>query len=90
MKSGGQPGNDNAAKGKRWANAIDTALVNRCKSDGQKALVELAEIMLAAAESGESWAIKELGDRLDGKAHQSSTVDGDLGITVIEYQKDFS
>ena len=43
MDRGGQLGNDNAAKGKRWANAIDTALGNRCKSDGQKALVKLAE-----------------------------------------------
>jgi len=85
MESGGQPGNDNAAKGKRWANAIDAALKNRCKSDGQKALVDLAEKMLVAAEAGEAWALKELGDRLDGKAHQSiSGPDGaDLIPTIV-------
>ncbi|MCP5006287.1 MAG: hypothetical protein GY941_20460 [Planctomycetes bacterium] len=77
MKSGGQPGNQNAAKEKRWANAINTALSNRCKSDGQKALVELAEKMLAAADKGEAWAIKELGDRLDGKPAQSLSVGSD-------------
>ena len=71
MESGAQPGNDNAAKGTRWRNAIDKALRNRCKSDGQKALVDLAEVMLTAAENGEAWALKELGDRLDGKAPQS-------------------
>lgn len=70
-------GNQNAAKGKRWANAIDKALENRCKSDGQQALVELAEKMLSAAENGEAWALKELGDRLDGKAAQSMTIAGD-------------
>lgn len=74
---GGQPGNQNAAKPKRWANAIDKALENRCKSDGQAALVNLAEVMLKAAEQGEAWAIKELGDRLDGKSAQSVVVGGD-------------
>ncbi len=71
MESGGQPDNNNAAKGRRWANAIDTALGKRCKSDGQKALVQLAEVMLIAAENSEAWALKELGDRLDGKPAQS-------------------
>ena len=64
-------GNNYAAKEKRWAKAIDKALEKRCKSDGQKALVELAEVMLQAAENGEAWALKELGDRMDGKAAQS-------------------
>ena len=81
MESGGQPGNQNAAKGKRWSNAIDTALGNRCKSDGQKALVALAEKMLAAAELGEAWALKELGDRIDGKAHQSTSNETTLSIS---------
>ena len=88
-KRGGQEGNDNATKGKRWADAIDRALSLRSKTDGYKDLVDLAEVMLKAAENGESWAIKELGDRLDGKPHQSATFDGDLGITVIQYRKDF-
>ena len=69
--AGAPLGNTNAIKGKRWACAIDKALENRCKSDGQKALVALAEVMLAAAENGEGWALKELGDRVDGKAAQS-------------------
>ena len=77
MESGGQPGNTNAVKGKRWSNAIDKALQQRCKSDGQKALVELAEVMLSAAEKGEAWASKELGDRIDGKPAQSVTLLGD-------------
>jgi len=89
MESGGQPGNTNAAKGKRWANAIDSALSKRCKSDGQKALVKLAEVMLEAATEGQPWAIKELGDRLDGKAAQSIALDASGTIEVIELKKDF-
>lgn len=87
---GGAPvGNDNAAKGARWRNAIDTALGNRCKSDGQKALVDLAEVMLKAAEEGEGWALKELGDRMDGKAPQAVTVGNENGepfktVNVVE------
>ena len=38
--AGAPKGNQNAARGARWRNAIETALDNRCKSDGQKALVE--------------------------------------------------
>ena len=81
--AGAPIGNTNAVKGKRWAKAIDKALANRCKSDGQKALVELAEVMLTAAENGESWAIKELGDRLDGKPHQSVTTEGNVTLVNI-------
>ena len=75
--AGAPLGNHNAANGKRWLNAIDSALANRCKSDGQKALVELASKMLDAAELGEPWAINHLADRLDGKPAQSLTVGSD-------------
>ena len=82
-------GNQYAAKERRWAKAIDKALEKRCKSDGQKALIELAEVMLKSAENGESWALKELGDRLDGKAAQSLALDAKGRIEVIELKKDF-
>lgn len=74
--AGAPLGNTNAVKGKRWANAIDKALENRCKSDGQAALVKLAEVMLNAAENGEQWAIKELGDRMDGRPAQTTVLEG--------------
>lgn len=70
-------GNQYAAKERRWASAINKALEKRSKAQGQKDLVALAEVMLSAAENGESWALKELGDRLDGKAAQSHTIGGD-------------
>ena len=68
---GGQPGNQNNVKGKRWQQAIDRALAKRCKGDGIAALDELAERLLQEAQAGEGWALKELGDRIDGKAAQS-------------------
>jgi len=71
MPGGAPLGNQNAVKAKRWATAIDNALKKRSKSDGIKALDELAEKLLAAAENGDAWAIKELGDRIDGKPAQA-------------------
>ncbi|MCP5019813.1 MAG: hypothetical protein GY938_31685 [Ketobacter sp.] len=76
-------GNTNAVKGLRWRNAIDKALANRCKSDGQKALVEIAAQMLEKAAEGDMTAIKELGDRMDGKAPQAITVGGDESAPLV-------
>jgi len=81
MPVGAPLGNDNAERGTRWRNAIDTALNNRCKSDGQKALVAIAEAMLAKAAQGDMTAIKELGDRVDGKVAQSHEVGNKDGET---------
>lgn len=64
-------GNQNAAKGRRWRNAIEKALERRSKASGQEALVELADKLLEAAENGEAWALRELGDRYDGKPAQA-------------------
>lgn len=75
--AGAPEGNTNAAKGTRWRHAIDTALANRCKSDGQKALVAIAEAMLEKAAAGDMTAIKELGDRIDGKVAQTNILAGD-------------
>lgn len=62
---GGQPGNTNAAKGSTWNDAIRRAMLKR-----RNALDKAAEQLLAKAEQGEEWAIKELGNRLDGKSVQ--------------------
>ena len=77
MPGGAPEGNHNAAKGVRWRNAIETALANRCKSDGQKALVQIAEQLLEKAAEGDLTAIKELGDRIDGKSPQTNILAGD-------------
>lgn len=66
-KKGGQPGNDNAAKNKPWRDALNRAIAqgdpNRLRS--------IADKLIDMAAAGEIQAIKELGDRLDGKSTQN-------------------
>lgn len=68
---GAPVGNQNAAKAKVWSAAINRALEKRGGGDRLKALDELAEKLLGACDSGDLPALKELGDRLDGKPAQS-------------------
>lgn len=72
-------GNQYAAKEKRWAMAINRALEKRSRVDQVQALDGLAEKLLELCEQGELSALKELGDRLDGKSAQSVTVGGEEG-----------
>ena len=74
-------GNTNAQKGALWRNAINRALEERTKKRGLDALQDLADKFLAACEAGDITALKELGDRLDGKPTQP--IAGDLDITVV-------
>lgn len=76
MPGGAPEGNTNAANGVRWRHAIDSALAKRCKSDGQKALVEIATAMIEKCLEGDMTAIKEIGDRIDGKVAQALNVGG--------------
>lgn len=75
---GAPVGNNNAAKAKIWSAAINRALEKRGVSRAE-ALDTLAEQLLVKCEAGDMQALKELGDRLDGKPAQALTVanDGD-------------
>lgn len=75
---GGQPGNKNAARGRIWRDAITRAVSKRSKSDALEALDDLAEKLLVAADAGDIQALKELGDRLEGKASQP--IEGTLDV----------
>lgn len=77
---GAQPGNKNA-ESKPWAAAIRAALQKRgtAKLD---AMTAIAEKLLERAESGDIAALKELGDRLDGKPHQTIAAEVDASVTV--------
>lgn len=70
-------GNQFAVKAKRWSQAIDRALAARSRKDQIDALDQLAEKLLAKCDEGDMTALKELGDRLEGKAAQAVTVLGD-------------
>lgn len=64
---GGQPGNKNGAKNRPWAEAINRALL----ADNGKKLRALAEKIIEKALEGDVPAMREVGDRVDGKAIQA-------------------
>lgn len=66
-------GNQYAARGRQWRSAIERALDIRSGADRVKALNELAEKLLAKCDEGDLAALRELGDRLDGKPAQAIT-----------------
>ena len=72
---GGQPGNQNAANGKLWRAAILRALEKRGAGDRVQALDDMAEKLLSKCDSEDISALKELGDRVDGKP--TTTIAGD-------------
>jgi hypothetical protein len=76
--AGAPLGNKNGAKAKQWSAAIERALERRTGSRAE-ALDELAEKLLAQCDEGSMTALKELGDRLDGKAAQSVFVANEEG-----------
>lgn len=73
-------GNNYAGKEKVWAKAIKRALEKRSRVDQVEALDALAEKLLAKCDEADMGALKELGDRLDGKPAQTidATVRGSL------------
>ena len=91
MSSPGAPiGNKNASKGKPWRDAILRAIEIREKSrvDGKKELDALAEKLLDLVSAGDLPALKEFGDRMDGKPAQAIIGGGDddpaLKVSVLE------
>lgn len=70
-KRGAPLGNTNSAKNRVWSLAIQQALSKRSKGDQMKTLRELAEVLLSRCDEGDLSALKELGDRLEGKPLQS-------------------
>lgn len=71
---GAPVGNKNAAKAKVWHAAILRALDKRGAGDRVAALDELAGKLLDLVATGDLQALKEFGDRLDGKPAQ--TIEG--------------
>lgn len=81
---GGQPGNENAKNGKIWQQAIKRALARKAKSNVDAGLDKVADNLVKAATDGkDQWAIKEIGDRIDGKSVQAVEGTGDNGLFTI-------
>jgi len=73
VESGGQPGNTNGTKGALYNSALKRALARSGKTvDG--GLNKVTDQLVKAAIAGEQWAVKEVADRMDGKAPQALTV----------------
>lgn len=75
--AGAPLGNKNAAKAKLWSAAIERALKKRSKVDAKEALDKLAEQLLLKCDQGDITALKELGDRLEGKPAQGLLIGED-------------
>lgn len=70
-------GNRYAAKDRRWTAAINKAFERRSRVDQLAALDQLADKLIDMAMEGDLPAIKELGDRLEGKPGQQVILSGD-------------
>ena len=72
-------GNQNALRGRKWSDAINRAIA-RAEADpaaGHRTLNAIADRLLEKAAEGDLNAIKELGDRLEGRPAQALTLTGD-------------
>jgi hypothetical protein len=68
--AGAPIGNQNAARAKRWREAILRALARKASSvdDGLDKAAD--KLVTLAIDDGDKWALEELGDRIDGKPAQ--------------------
>jgi hypothetical protein len=72
-------GNQNAAKAKVWTAAVERALSARSALDRKDALEACANALIDKALEGDMTALKELGDRLEGKPAQAVSLSGPNG-----------
>ena len=79
--AGAPKGNKNASKQNRlWGDAIKRAIAQH---NGER-LRKIAEKLLDEAEAGNIQAIKELGDRLDGRSAQQVVLSGDPDTPILQ------
>lgn len=77
---GAPVGNTNSsAENRLWANTIRRAVV---QGDAER-LRLIAEKLLSMAEAGDIQAMKEIGDRLDGKPKQQIEASGEGGGPLL-------
>ncbi len=84
-KGGAPVGNQNGKRGKLFYNQLRVALV---QEDSRKLRI-IAQKLVDAAEQGEPWAIKEVIDRVDGKAVQATEISGADGNAIEISQIEF-
>lgn len=79
MPRGAPEGNNNAGKNKPWSEAIRMAVAH-----DRQALIKIAEKMIAMAKEGDIQAVKEIGDRLEGKPSQDHKVSADVNVSISQ------
>ena len=75
-------GNKNAAKAKRWQKALERALSRASNQDIDTGLDKAADMLVAACYEGDLGALRELGDRMDGKPTTVIAGDPDSPLEV--------
>ena len=80
MPVGAPIGNKNGSKSRMFSDRLRMVLTQE-----PHRLKTIAEQLVSKAEEGEPWAIKELMDRLEGKAHQSTSLESADGQTIIPH-----
>ena len=79
MAERGAPiGNQNAVKARMFYDKLRLVLTQQ-----PERLRKIAEELVSKAEQGEPWAIKELIDRVDGKAHQAVALENSDGTPLL-------
>lgn len=71
MNRGAPLGNSNARRGRVWRDAIDRALKRRSRADQIKEIDKLADRLIDLCFAGDVGALREFGDRVEGKAVQA-------------------
>ena len=79
---GAQPGNTNATKGMDCRQALKRALSRKSDKTYREGLDMVMDEYVSAACAGESWAIRDMIDRLDGKPSQSHEHSGPDGKAI--------
>lgn len=82
-KKGGQPGNRNAANAKVWKAAVMRAL-DKTGTDRKKAIDALAAALVEKGLTGDVAALKEIGDRVDGKSAQAINLGGQEDNPIVQ------
>lgn len=70
---------------KPWSAAIQRAVARACETGDEKKLDALADALVAAGLAGDVKAIKEIADRLDGKAPQPVHVAGEVTHNYVAF-----
>jgi hypothetical protein len=80
---GAPVGNNNGSKGRAWSEAVKRAIRAKYGTEWEEALATLAAKLVDEADKGDLQALKEVGDRIDGKPKQQIEASGEGGGPLL-------